>query len=157
MTEQEFIRLFGMYRRLVFHVACCNIGDIAEAEDITQEVFLRLYTKPPSYTEDAQVKGWLIRVAVNRCRDLRRSAAFRLRSHAEEEPTSPPPDEGSGLLEQVMSLSPKLRCVMYMHYYEEYSVKEIAKLLGITQTAVTSRLMRGRAELKRLIEKEKLL
>ena len=156
MTEQEFTRLFGMYRKLVYHVAYCNIGDAAEAEDISQEVFLKLFTKPPHYDEDTQVKAWLVRVAVNRCRDVRRSLHFRLREDTEEEPVAPPPAENS-LLQAVMSLSPKLRCVMYMYYYEGYSTKEIADILGIKETAVTSRLMRGRKELKKLIEKEELL
>ena len=157
MTEQEFTRLFGMYRRLVYHVAYCNIGDAAEAEDISQEVFLKLYTRPPAYDEDVQVKSWLIRVTVNRCRDVRRSLWFRLTDHTEDEPVIQPPSDTNELLEAVMSLSPKLRCVMYMYYYEDYPVKEIATLLGIKETAVTSRLMRGRAELKKLIEKEELL
>lgn len=156
MTEQEFTRLFGMYRGLVFRVAYCNIGDAAEAEDISQEVFLKLFTKPPIYTEDSQVKGWLVRVTVNRCRDVRRSLHFRMTEHTEEEPVAPPPAENN-LLQTVMSLSPKLRCVMYMYYYEGYSAREIAKLLGIKETAVTSRLMRGRKELKKLIEKEELI
>ena len=157
MTEQEFSRLFGLYRKLVYHVAYCNIGDAAEAEDISQEVFLKLFTKPPFYEEDSQVKAWLVRVTINRCRDVRRSLHFRLTEHTEEEPTAPPPTESNGLLDTVMSLSPKIRCVMYMYYYEGYSVKETAKLLGIKETAVTSRLMRGRKELKKLIEKEELL
>ena len=157
MTEQEFTRLFGLYRRLVYHVAYCNISNAAEAEDISQEVFLKLYTKPPLYEEDSQVKAWLVRVTVNKCRDVRRSLSFRLTEHTEAEPESPPPNEDSPLLEAVMSLSPKIRCVMYMYYYEGYSVKETAKLLGIKDTAVTSRLMRGRRELKKLIEKEELL
>lgn len=157
MTEQEFTRLFGIYRGLVFRVAYCNIGDRAEAEDISQEVFLKLFTKPPLYEEDSQVKAWLVRVTINRCHDVRRSLHFRLTEHTEEEPISPPPTENSGLLEAVMSLSPKIRCVMYMYYYEGYPTKEIARLLGIKETAVTSRLMRGRRELKKLIEKEELL
>ena len=108
MTEQEFTRLFGLYRRLVYHVAYCNIGDAAEAEDISQEVFLKLYTRPPAYDEDVQVKSWLIRVTVNRCRDVRRTLRFRLTEHTEEEPIAPPPSETNELLEAVMSLSPKI-------------------------------------------------
>lgn len=156
MTEQEFTRLFGMYRKLVYHVAYCNIGDAAEAEDISQEVFLKLFTRPPVYSEDVQVKSWLIRVTVNRCRDIRRSLRFRLTEHTDEEPTATAPDEGSSLLDTVMLLSPKLRCVMYMYYYEDCPVKEIAAVLGIKESAVTSRLMRGRAELKKLLEQEEL-
>ena len=155
MTEDELVRLFGLYRAGVYRISYCQLRNAADAEDVTQEVFIRLYTSPPRYTEDAQVKAWLMRVAVNRCRDLLRTDRSRQHEELSDELPAASPEE-QRLLSVIGQLRPKLRSVMYMHYYEDYSVREIAALLKITQTAVTSRLMRGRAELKALLEKEGL-
>lgn len=155
MNDEEFTRLFGLYRSSVYRISYCQLRNRADAEDVTQEVFLRLYISPPEYTEDAQARAWLIRVAINRCRDLLRSRRYRQYEELSEEIPAVSPEE-QRLLSVIGQLKPKLRCVMYMYYYEEYTVKEIAALLKITQTAVTSRLMRGRAELKALLEKEGL-
>lgn len=153
MTEQEFTRLFTMYRSGIYRLAYCSLRDPADADDVTQDVFLRLYTKAPELSSDEDVKAWLIRVTINRCRDSLRS----MRRKATEPITDilcTADAEEHRLLSIVMQLSPKLRTVMYMYYYEEYSIKEIAKLLGIKETAVSSRLMRGRDKLRQLIEKE---
>jgi len=155
VDEEEFTRLFGIYRLSVYRIAYCQLRNAADAEDVTQEVFLKLYTSPPRYADDAQAKAWLIRVAINRCRDLQRSRRYRQYEELSEELAASAPEE-ERLLAVIGQLKPKLRCVMFMYYYEEYSVKEIAALLKVTQSAVTTRLMRGRTELRALLEKEGL-
>lgn len=157
MTEQEFTRLFSLYRGCIYRICLCNMRNAADADDITQDTFLKLYTKAPAFRSDEQAKAWLIRVAVNGCRDIMKSLRFRLSEPIDEGLELPREKREEGrLLSVVMELKPKLRTVMYMYYYEEYSVKEIAGLLKLKETAVTSRLMRGREQLKQLIEREGL-
>lgn len=158
MSEEEFTRLFLLYRVSIYRICLCSLKDPSEAEDVTQEVFLKLYTKAPVLSSDEQVKAWLIRVAVNACRDVFRSARYRLTEPIDENIGGTPADntEENRLLTIITQLKPKIRTVMYMYYYEEYSVREISELLGISETAVSSRLQRGREQLKALIEKEGL-
>ena len=156
MTEQEFSRLAGLYRLSVYRAAYCYTKNSADAEDITQDAFFRLFTAEVEFESDEKAKAWLIRTAVNRCKDLRKSLRRRLTVQEEEaaDTACHDPRAEDSLLPIVMKLKPKSRCVLYMYYYEEYSVKEIAELLGEKKTTVTTRLMRARKQLKELLLKE---
>ena len=156
MTEQEFSRLAGLYRLSVYRAAYCYTKNSADAEDITQEAFLKLFTSEIGFETDEKAKAWLIRTAINRCKDFRKSLRFRFTVQEEEAAEAACTDKRTedSLLPIVMRLKPKSRCVLYMYYYEEYSVKEIAELLGEKKTTVTTRLMRARKQLKELLLKE---
>ena len=156
MTEQEFSRLAGLYRTSVYRAAYCYTKNSADAEDITQEAFLKLFTSGIGFETDEKSKAWLIRTAINRCKDFRKSLRFRFTVQEEEAAETACTDKRTedSLLPIVMKLKPKSRCVLYMYYYEEYSVKEIAELLGEKKTTVTTRLMRARKQLKELLLKE---
>lgn len=155
MTDNEFSRLIGLYRETVFRIAYCYTKSYADAEDIAQEVFLKLYTADECFEADKNVKAWLIRVTANRCKNLLKSYWYRF-SEPITENTDRPMEikEDGGVLTLIMKLKPKIRTVLYMYYYEEYSVKEIADLLGEKKTTITTRLMRGRRLLKDLLLKE---
>ncbi len=156
MTEQEFSRLAGLYRTSVYRAAYCYTKNSADAEDITQEAFFRLFTAGTEFETDEKAKAWLIRTAINRCKDLRKSLRYRLTVQEDEAAGAVCSDEKAedSLMPLIMKLKPKSRCVLYMYYYEEYSVKEIAGLLGEKKTTVTTRLMRARKQLKELLIKE---
>lgn len=154
MTESEFVRLVKLYRGTVFRAAYCCLQSYAEAEDITQEVFLSLYTYSGSFNDDSHIKAWLLRVTVNKCRNLLKSAFIRLRAPLDEAEEIAVVTEENELLKVAMTLKPKLRTPLYMYYYEEYSVKEIAELLGEKETTITTRLSRGRQRLKELLTRE---
>lgn len=154
MTEGEFMRLVGLYRETVFRAAYCCLKSYAEAEDITQEVFLSLYTYSGDFNDDSHIKAWLLRVTINKCRNLLKSCFKRLSVPLDEAADKAVYPEESGIIHLVMSLKPKLRTPLYMYYYEEYSVKEIAALLGEKETTITTRLSRGRKKLKELLIKE---
>ncbi len=155
MTEKDFSRLIGLYRETVFRVAYCYTKNYADAEDISQEVFLKLYSSDENFETDENTKAWLIRVTSNLCKNLIKSYWYRF-----SEPVTEKTDRAvyekdeDNVLPFIMKLKPKIRTVIYMYYYEEYSVKEIAKLLGEKKTTVTTRLMRGRRQLKAMLLKE---
>lgn len=156
MTELEFARIVGKYRANVYRLALCYTKNRADAEDVTQDTFFRLYEKSPSFMLDEEAKAWLLRTAANRCKDLLKSHWYKFSEPLTEELQAPAEEEGGGaeLLDALSKLKPKTRTVLYMYYYEEYSVKEIAELTGDTETSVTSQLWRGRKRLKELLKKD---
>jgi len=153
MTEQELTRLVGKYRANVYRLALCYTKNHADAEDVTQEAFLKLFRSGTEFLIDEEAKAWLFRVAANRCKDLLKSHWYKFSEPLTDDMEAPASVDEGGELPALMSKLPvKTRTVLYMYYYEEYSVKEIAKFLGETETAVTSQLWRGRKRLRSLLE-----
>jgi len=154
MTDTEFDRYVILYRTDVERAALCLLKDPDEAEDIAQEVFLKLYTNTGSFANDEHVKAWLLRCAANMSIDMLRS--YRRRNGISLTDIKEPPaaDMENTVMPAIMTLPPKLRIVMYLHYYEGYSVQETAGILKISQSAVKWRLKHGREKLKELIEGE---
>jgi len=137
----------------VFRVAYGYVKNTHDAEDITQDVFLKLYNCTIRFAADENMKAWLIRVAINQAKSLLRTA-WRTRrgdlteSMAAEESLL---ENCFELYEYVKALKPKYRTIIYLYYYEEYSVKEIAGLLKIRETTVTTQLSRARSQLKEIL------
>ena len=158
MREAEFERLIGLYSSAVFRTAYCRTGNAANAEDIMQEAFLRLYTSELSFENDEHIKAWLIRTTVNLGKNLLKSGWYRysepITAETMEKPAKSEQIYEDGILPLIMKLKPKNRLALYLRYYEDYSIKEIAAALGEKESAVTSRLLRARKQLKALIIKE---
>jgi RNA polymerase sigma-70 factor (ECF subfamily) len=125
-----------------------------DAEDIVQETLIRLMQKQPFFEDEKKEKSWLLTVASNLCKDLLRSAekqrnvAFPEGFDIAREEQSPYDDEES-ILEAVMKMPEKYRSVIHLYYYEEYSTKEIADIVGKNESTIRSLLKRGREKLKR--------
>lgn len=134
---------------------CCD--NYAEAEDITQEVFLALHADPRSFTNDEHLKAWLIRCTINKCRNYRKSGRVRLTMPIDEIYDSiadcGPPGSGN-IIECISSLPDKYSSVVYLHYYEGYTIHEIAEMTGKSPNTIGSLLRRGREKLKLELEKE---
>ena len=143
MQNVEF--LFSTYRDDVFRLAASYTRNIQEAEDVCQTVFLKLLEQ--KHIQPGKEKAWLMQVTANQCRSLLRSAWWKKTAPLEDVLISEDPvtDE---VLSSVMELQPEYRVVSYLHYYEGYTTAEIAKLLKISQTAVTTRLSRARSMLQ---------
>ena len=149
LEREEFLLLAGKYKDTVFRVALNVLGSPYDADDIVQETLLRLWKRSGPFDSEAHAKNWLIRVALNLCKNVFR-APWRKHLPLEELDAAAVFDtpEQSALFAQVMALQEKYRTTLYLFYYEEYSVREIASLLGISETAVTTRLSRARQALK---------
>ncbi|SEK22402.1 RNA polymerase sigma-70 factor, ECF subfamily [Ruminococcus sp. YRD2003] len=136
--------------------ACC--GSYSEAEDITQDTFLLLHAKPQSFTDDEHLKAWLLRVAVNKCKNLRRSFRFSRTDSLETQDYSSASyemnTEDNSVLSEIRSLPEKYALVIYLYYYEGYNTREIAEIQGKSENTVCSLLRRGREKLKMELEKE---
>ncbi len=126
----------------------------ADADDITQETLLRLlsYNKPFSGGDHA--KRWLIRVAINLCKNELRSAWRKKREPMPEEVPVFDREEQRELYSAVMSLPEKYRTALYLFYYEDMSAREIGEITGAKESAVTTRLSRGRQMLKNILTED---
>ncbi|MBQ9385164.1 MAG: RNA polymerase sigma factor [Ruminiclostridium sp.] len=159
MTDNDLDRYMRRYYKSVYGVALCHCKNPSDADDIAQDVFLDLYTYRGSFTGDEHIKAWLLRCAVNKSIDLTRSHWYRFSEPLEKADGRPQSDDaddgGSGLLKTIMKLKRRIGTVMYLYYFEEYPVSEIAGMLGISEAAVRSRLFRGRKQLQKLLDSER--
>lgn len=144
-------RSYAAHGAAVYRLAMVYLGRPADAEDVTQEVFLRLLDRAPVFADTDHEKRWLLRVTANLCRDQLRGF-WRKRTVALDEscPVSEGPDRT--LWETVLALPEVYKGPIHLHYYEGYSVAEVAEILKLSQSAVKMRLQRGRAMLKLELE-----
>lgn len=152
-TEEQISRLVAEYSPMLLRLACTRLRDAADAEDAVQEVFLRLLTTRPVFRDAGHEKAWLIRATLHRAADLQKAAAKR-NLPLEEAAQAAVPEPESALLDAVRALPEKYSAVIHLHYYEGYSIREIAKLLGVPAPTVGTRLARGRERLRQLLKEE---
>ena len=152
MKRTEYIKKVERYSNNLYKIALSYCKNKYDAEDILQNVFIKLLQSEEEFQSDEHLKRWLIRVTVNCCKDYCSSFWKRRmtgldearREYVQEFSTL----EQSELYEQVLKLPEKYRVVIHLYYYEEYSVKEIAEILEIKETTVQTQLMRARKKLE---------
>ena len=158
MNDSQFEALYEKYANDVLRVSYFYLGDRQQAEDVTQDVFVRLLTSNPDL-EEGREKAWLLKVALNRCRDLWRAAWVKrvvLGSPAME--LTPAPDqmedrlERQELLAAIRRLPADFRDVILLHYYQGYGIAEIAQMLRVPEGTISSRLSRGRKKLEEILK-----
>lgn len=150
---QDFEEIVRRHGPMVYRLALATLRHRADAEDVFQEVFLRCARQ--TFRSDEHLKAWLLRVTVNQCHSLRRSAWFRHRAALTENTamTEPPP-EHSALSEALGQLPEKYRTIIHLYYYESYKSDEIARLLHLAPATVRTRLARARQQLAVLLKEE---
>ena len=156
-TEARLEELVARYQTSLYRTCCLYLGDAALAEDAVQETFLKAYRALPRFRGESSEKTWLMRIAVNTCRDAMRSGWFR---HTDRRVTpdmlpeaAAPAEAGDdALLAEVMNLPAKQREVVLLYYYQDMDTHEIAKALGIAHSSVSGRLRSARARLRAVLE-----
>ena len=139
-----------MVVRTAYHALC----DRHYAEDITQEVFLKLMRLLPDFDSDEHEKAWLLKVTLNMCKTYNRKTYSHPTAELTENIVSRERFGQGPVTEAVMELPEKYRTVIYLHYFEGYKVAEIAEMLGKNPNTVSSLLMRARERLKNMLEGE---
>ena len=156
MNKSEFADAVKRNDQRLFLIALSFTHSRADAEDILQNVFLKLWQNKKVFESAEHMDKWLTRVCVNESRNLLRSP-FRSRVAELEEAADiqvfDSPRDGD-LFRAVMSLQEKERTVIHLFYYEDLSVAEIAKTLRISPSAVKTRLNRARNKLKEALGDE---
>lgn len=145
------------YKDMVYRIAFAQCSCRQDAEDVFQDVFFKLYNSDGDFADEEHLKAWLIRVTVNCCKLLRRSAWSGKRMELTEDiPADGESAEDSETAEAVIaavrSLSEKYRPAVMMYYYEEMSCEEIAVVLKMNCGTVRTRLKRAREKLKKELE-----
>ena len=157
-TNYDVKELFDRYSDMIYRIAMSYGNSVPFAEDAVQEVFLRYLRKRPQFENREHEKAWFIRVTVNYCKSTVSSAWLkRVCSLENAEQIAVPfqQREESELYETLSCLAPKYRIVLYLRYYEEYQVQEIAEILGITPNLVSARLVRAKKLMKQKLLKER--
>lgn len=158
-AEKSVERMMDTYGRDVLRVAFLYLKDKHRAEDAFQEVFLRVYKKYNSFKHESSEKTWLIRITVNVCKDYLKSSWIKrvlLIDSVKPEDTVPNIDtevirmeENKFLFKEVLALPSLFKDVIVLFYYQEFSIIEISKILGIPEGTVRSRMHRAREMLKK--------
>ncbi len=148
--------LIRQHQKHLFAAAFNVCQNASDADDVVQDTFLKYYLSKKEFESSEHIKAWLLRVAINKAKDLTR----RLWRHnlvsfegLGETPAAKERDE-QWLFTEVMHLPEKYRIVLHLFYYEEYSVHEIAQVLKVSESNVKTRLSRGRRLLKGNIEED---
>lgn len=153
MTENEFESYIALYRKNIYRLAFSYVKNNEDAEDISQEAFLKLYKSKEVFDSSENVKAWLIRVTINLSKNLLKSFWRQRRGElCNEIPEYNDREEAiAGFLG---NLKPKYSVILHLYYYEEYSTEEIALIFGISSGTVRTRLVRARSQLKEMLLKE---
>ncbi len=164
-TSESFEEVMKFYMPMVYRIAFSRLGSTHEAEDITQEVFLKYFRADISYNDEEHRKAWLIRCAINCTKTLVTSAWYRHRASDEgldnmEEQGDIPGSDGdidkieqkNAVMSAVMKLPEKYRTVIHLFYFEDMSVAQISKATGIREATVKSQLSRARDMLKPMLK-----
>ena len=163
-TEKFMRHAMAAHGGSVYLVALAQTRSEADAQDVAQDVFCRLLMDSTSFTSDEHLRAWLLRVTVNRCRELWR-APWRRRVESSDELARelPAPDASTedaalaGLRadpvwQALQALPEKLRVVALLHYVEEYTTEEIARIVGSPPATVRTRLHRARKQMRETLE-----
>ena len=153
MDAGEYRRIAEAYIDDIYRAALSCCRSRSDAEDAVQNAFVKLMTADVTFTDDEHIRRWLIRVAVNECRNSlnsfwRRRVSFF--DELEQEPSAS--DDERWLLSEIGRLPAKYSAVLYLHYYEGYRCAEIGALLHLSESNVQTRLMRARKMLKKRLE-----
>lgn len=158
-TKESFDEVMRKYADMVYRLAYSRVGNSTDADDVFQEVFLRYIKADKTYNDEEHRKAWLIKITLNCSKSFLTSAWNRHRDFEEPDINEGAEDENirktetkSDVLNALLKLDNKYRTAIYLHYYEDLSVAQIAKVTGSTESAVKARLSRGRAMLKELLE-----
>lgn len=150
LTPEEAYRKYG---NMIYRLAFSRVQNKMDAEDITQDVFMKYIRQKGKFVDEEHIKAWLLKVTLNNSKSLFSSAWHRHYASLQEAITSGiQMEEKSEIYYAVMQLPEKYRVVIQLYYYEELSVAEIGKITGKKETTVRSQLKRARAKLQEMLK-----
>lgn len=155
MTREEDInRIIEAYGNSIYRMSFFMLQNEQDAQDVLQETMIKYMQKAPDFVSGQHEKAWLLRVAGNLCKDMLRFQKRNRCVNLEELQETAAHGQQEYLIEQVFSLPEKYKKVIYLYYYEGYSVKEMAVIFRISEGTVRKRLERGRNQLRRMLEED---
>lgn len=152
-TENYIHYLIEKYADMLIRISYSYMKNMSDAEDITQDVFIRLLEKKPDFENINHEKAWLLRIAINLCKDKLKSAYFKNTAPLEGDFIDTTKDDDE-IIHAVLTLPLKYRSIVLLYYYEDYSISEISNILNIKESTVGSQLSRGRKLLKSILKED---
>ncbi len=158
--KTDVAAVYDKYANLLYRVALTHVRCEEDAQDIIQDVFAKYITASPVFNDDEYERAWFIRVTVNRCRDILRRNKLRNHlpiddyTHTLEDKSNDNSSMKSEIISTLNALPEKYKTVIVLHHFEDLTVEQTAKALGLSVSAVKMRLSRGREQLKIILEKE---
>lgn len=151
----EFREFYDRQVKRVYRLAMVLMGNISDAEDVTQTVFLKAWEKKPDFRDADHEIAWILTTTRNQCKDIHKSFYCRKRADLENAPEPQVTLEtqmDNEIWEALQSLAEKYRMVLYLYYYEGYSVRELSVILRRRESTLQTQLATGRKQMKSLLE-----
>ena len=150
--DSKFLTVFNETKHDIYRLVYNYMKNSYDTDDIVQNVYLKLHGQIGRLNDDEHIKHWLIRVAINECKNHFRSSWHHTIVPLDETLVDDRPFEtNDDVLQAILNLPPKLSIVIHLFYYEGYKIAEIANMLSVTEGAVNKRLQRARETLKEQI------
>jgi RNA polymerase sigma-70 factor, ECF subfamily len=155
-NDEAIVFLMKTYGEEIKRLVYTFVKNWQSAEDITQDVFVTLYTKLGTFRGDSAVRSWIYSIAINRSKDFLKSWSYRKLAFTDKFSNNPKDSalsaedgvisdsEDQLLYQAVLSLSIKYREIILLHYYKDFSIREICELLSMNESTVKTRLSRAR-------------
>lgn len=145
--------LITTYADTVLRLSYSYLKNLQDAQDVSQTVFIKLFTTKQIFTSKDHEKAFILRVTANACKDILKSPWKNRTCDIEHcsEIVAPNEETDNGILWAVNQLDDKYRTVIHLHYYEGYKANEIGKIIGVPTPTVYTRLVRGREKLKKIL------
>lgn len=148
--EMDFEAVVRKYADPVLSACIMRLGNEADADDCFQNTFLKLYTDPPEFREEEHIKAWLLRVAINECKNFIRDNRKTVPLDSIPPVAQPNSDDIRDISWALMRVEGEYREALYLYYIEQYRVREIAEILDKNPNTVKTLLSRGRKKLKKI-------
>ena len=156
-VDEQFTELVNTYQTSLLRMCYLNLRDLQLAEDAVQETFIKAYRAISSFRGESSAKTWLMRIAINTCRDMQRGSWFRhiargvtLDQLAEESTTFS--IEAMTVNSEIARLPVKLREAVLLYYYQGMKIEDVARALGISVSSASGRLKRAKGKLRRALK-----
>lgn len=154
-TDADFEEFYERHWKYVYRLCFTYMKNEADAEDCTEDLFVKVFTGDFSFEDETHERKWLTVTAINLCKDRLKSYARKNVSSIDDEDfpeiAAPEMEDHSEVLEAIMKLPPKFKDVIWLYYYEGYQTDEIAKILGKPPSTVRNQMKDARNLLKNIL------
>lgn len=154
MNKKNVEKIVRKYADLVYRVAYTILKNKSDAEDIFQDVFMKVCTENISFMSEEHEKAWLIKVTKNKCLDFLKKSCNKNKEELDENLVKEESNSNQYVVDEVMKLPEKYRVIIYLFYFEGYKISEMSQILEINESTIKSQLVKARELLKESLREE---
>lgn len=154
MNKKNVEKIVRKYADLVYRVAFTILKNKSDAEDIFQDVFMKVCTENIKFINEEHEKAWIIKVTKNKCLDFLRKSCNKNKEELDENLVKEEEESNQYVVDEVMKLPEKYRVIIYLYYFEGYKISEISQILDTNESTIKSQLVKARELLKENLKEE---